>query len=225
MEYRTGLPERPARIAALPLDDRGYPVPWFVAWIDGKPDFRVIGPGKIAEAWNKRRCWLCGQQLGRYVAFVIGPMCAVNRITSEPPCHRECAFYAAEACPFLVMPSAKRRDAGLPADAQDAAGVGLKRNPGMALVWIADTKGPNRPRPWKVENGTLFRVGDVPDALHWFTEGRFATPDEVAAALERGCPAVRQLAEDQGPDAIAAFDQQLADAQRIIATHTIWAAA
>jgi len=31
----------------LPIDpDRGYPVPWFVAWVNGKPDFRVIGVGK-----------------------------------------------------------------------------------------------------------------------------------------------------------------------------------
>jgi hypothetical protein len=32
----------PARFARLPADERGYPVPKFVEWIDGKPDFRCV---------------------------------------------------------------------------------------------------------------------------------------------------------------------------------------
>lgn len=42
--------ELPRRMAELPTDHIGRPVPWFVAWIDGKPDFRVIGPGKLQSA-------------------------------------------------------------------------------------------------------------------------------------------------------------------------------
>ena len=41
------LPPMPSRIAALPVDERGYPVPWFVAWIDGKPEFRCADPAKF----------------------------------------------------------------------------------------------------------------------------------------------------------------------------------
>jgi hypothetical protein len=37
---RPELTELPLRMRGLPLDERGYPVPWFVAWIDGKPEFR-----------------------------------------------------------------------------------------------------------------------------------------------------------------------------------------
>src|ERR1041385_2432550 len=99
--YRTDLPELPARLRKLPVE-RGYPVPWFVAFVDGHYDFRVIGPGKIARAVQENRCWICGDTLGSYLCFPIGPMCAINRVTSEPPSHRECAEWSARACPFLL---------------------------------------------------------------------------------------------------------------------------
>jgi hypothetical protein len=112
------LPEIPARIANLHKDSRGYPVPWFVAWLKGgepcppgrgEPDFRIIGPGKLTQAYNESRCWICGRSLiGSSRIFVIGPMCVINRVTSEPPNHRECAEFAAKACPFLTNPRQKR---------------------------------------------------------------------------------------------------------------------
>ena len=40
---------------ALPIDRRGFPVPWFVSWDDGGPDFRVIDRGKIVQAVKQRR--------------------------------------------------------------------------------------------------------------------------------------------------------------------------
>jgi hypothetical protein len=33
----------PKRIARLPRDDKARPISWFVASINGKPDFRVAG--------------------------------------------------------------------------------------------------------------------------------------------------------------------------------------
>src|SRR5262245_17927108 len=100
----------PARMARLPISPAGYPVPWFVATIKGEPDFRVIGPDKIARAVRADLCWLCGQTLGRFKAFVGGPMCAVNRTSAEPPSHRECAEYAVRACPFLTRPRMRRNE-------------------------------------------------------------------------------------------------------------------
>lgn len=169
-------------MARLPLDARGYPVPWFVAWIDGAPDFRVIGPGKLAKAVNYKLCWLCGEPLGRFGAFVIGPMCALNRTSSEPPSHRDCAIFAATACPFLTRPNAERRSANLPADYVEPAGVGLKRNPGACLVWVT--------RSWKwfrVENGALCEVGDPTETL-WYAEGRAATREEIDTSILTGLP-------------------------------------
>lgn len=185
---RPDLPPLPERMKALPLDARGYPVPWVVAWIDGVPDFRVIGPEKIRTAAKQKRCWLCGEPLDRWKAFgwegafVIGPMCALNRTTAEPPSHRECALFAVQACPFLTRPNAERRSANLPTEASDPAGVMISRNPGVILIWIT--------RSWKwysVANGTLCEVGEPRKTL-WFAEGREAPREKIEESIESGLP-------------------------------------
>lgn len=43
-------PTVPARMRHLPLDKHDRPVPWFAAWIDGQPDFRVVAPGRTRDA-------------------------------------------------------------------------------------------------------------------------------------------------------------------------------
>ncbi len=196
MELRKDLPPLPRRFRSLPIDDRGYPVPWFVAFVDDKPDFRVARPNGLGEALRKRTCWLCGQPMGRFGAFVIGPMCAINRISSEPPSHRECAEFAVKACPFLVRPNAKRRDAKLPDDISAPSGIMIKRNPGVSLLWVS--------RNWhtmRVENGVLINVGDPVDHS-WWREGRAATHDEVWESIETGYPILFKEAEREGRLAI-----------------------
>ncbi len=94
----------PARVAALPVDERGYPIPHTVKWIDGKPDFRVIDPEKWHKAVRLRCCSLCGQSLGARMAFVGGEKSIANRLFVDPPMHRDCAIYALQVCPFLAAP-------------------------------------------------------------------------------------------------------------------------
>jgi hypothetical protein len=200
MMHHTNVPI-PRRLATRPTNAAGYIVPWFVAWIDGVPDFRVIDSPKINIAVTQRRCWLCGEPLGAYLAFVIGPMCAINRVSSEPPSHRDCAEYAAQACPFLTKPHMRRREDRLP-EHREAAGIGLKRNPGVALVWI--TKSYRLLHP--PTGGVLFTVGD-PIETRWFAEGREATRDEVLASIDSGLPLLREPAEADGPDAVAALER------------------
>lgn len=204
MEYRKDLPERPARIARLPLDARGFPVPWFVHWQDGVPDFRIVRENGIGLAHKHKTCWLCGEPLGRYGAFVIGPMCGINRTISEPPSHRDCALYAAMACPFLTRPAMKRNERGI-ADmieaglAKDSAGHGLKRNPGCCSVWVT-----REWRPFKAQGGYLFTFGDPTEVTHW-CQGRTATRAEVLHSIETGLPALQELADAEGPKAVAAL--------------------
>ena len=100
--------DMPDRIARLPVDARGFPVPEFAMWYNGVPDFRVIKPGYVRKCIIKNNCWICGERLGVRKAFVIGPMCCINRISAEPPSHRDCALFAAKNCPFLSMPLARR---------------------------------------------------------------------------------------------------------------------
>jgi hypothetical protein len=199
--------EIPERIAKLPLDDAGRPVPWFVAWVDGRPDFRVVGPGRREEAYAKRKCWVCGQQLGKYLVFVIGPMCALNRVSAEPPSHRDCAIFAAKACPFLSSPRMHRRDRDLPEGACAPDGIPLERNPGVTLLWVTRSY-------WPVpdnEGGYLFRLGP-PEQTIWFREGRPATRNEILESIEGGLVEVRAIAIAEGPVAVRALEKSLKSA-------------
>ncbi|MET7713710.1 hypothetical protein [Streptomyces sp. NPDC005407] len=181
------LPVPPPRIARLPRNRAGYPVPWFVAWIDGAPDFRVVRADGIQDALRFRTCWLCGQPLGANAAFVIGPMCAVNRVSPEPPSHRDCADYAARACPFLTTPGMRRRDSRLPDHAAQPDGVMIARNPGVALVWVS--------RTWRLRPDVgLFDVGQ-PVETRWYAHGRPATRAEVLASIDSGLPLLRAEAQ------------------------------
>jgi hypothetical protein len=209
----------PPRIRRLPIA-RGYPVPWFVAWLDedglattsgqGTPDFRIIRPGGVAFAHNNQRCWICGDPLGSYKTFTIGPMCAVNRTSAEPPSHLDCSDWSARACPFLARPQARRRDAGRPEGTVEAPGIALMRNPGVALVWTT--------RKYKPVSdgmgGVLFNIGEPTD-VRWYAEGREATRDEVLASINSGLPSLRELAE-QERGGVAALEQQTAKALELI---------
>ena len=181
---RKGLPELPRRFAGLPVDKRGYPVPWFVEWSDGEPDHRIARHEALSEALRRNLCWLCGQPLGRNGVFVIGPMCVVNRTSSEPPSHKDCAEFAVKACPFLTRPAARRRDANLP-EVDDPAGEMITRNPGVSVLWTTRHWTTFRPRG----GGILVRVGDPTD-VSWWREGRPANREECIESIEAGIPAL-----------------------------------
>lgn len=194
----------PGRIATLKQDKAGHPIPWFVAWIDGKPDFRVVRRGGIETALARKLCFICGVPFLRQErrAFVIGPMCAINRVAPEPPAHKDCAVYSAMNCPWLATPSMKRRERGLPEDHMAPAGVAILRNPGVALVWVTDY------RAWKkfdAPGGVLFDVGEPKEAL-WFAHGRAATRIEVLASIDSGIPILLAEAEREGVDSVAHLD-------------------
>lgn len=191
------LPMMPASICKLPKDERGYPIPWFVATLpDGTRDFRIVHPGQGLQAYKGRLCWICGQSLGRYGAFVIGPMCAVNRVSSEPPSHPLCASFAAKACPFLTQPRRIRDKQGLPEELT-APGIMIERNPGVTLVWWS-----MRWTPFRAGDGFLFNIGEPLRTL-WFREGRPASRAEVLESVESGMPALQALADQDGVEAKA----------------------
>jgi hypothetical protein len=189
----------PARVARLPRSEVGYPIPWFVADLpDGTRDFRVASADKQVLATRERLCWVCGGALGVFVAFTIGPMCAVNRLSSEPPAHRECATYSVLVCPFLSRPGMRRRsfdiDGTIP-----AAGAPLTRNPGVSLVWV--TRRFKAFRPELGNDGLLYELGEPSETL-WWRESRAATRAEVLEALAGGLPTLLEVCErDEDPAA------------------------
>jgi hypothetical protein len=202
----------------LPIDKRGYPVPWFVRWINGEPEFRAMDPRKFKAAINDRLCWICGEKLFREEVFVIGPMCAVNRISSEPPSHRECAVYAAINCPFLSKPHMHRRtDETFEAEKKPAAGLMIERNPGATLVWYTRSHELQtvRNRPG-AGDGVLFRIGS-PFKVEWYSRGRTATRAEVLESIESGLPLLREAAATHdGPEGTAHLEAQITQAMKLI---------
>lgn len=208
----------PGQVAALARDRHGRPVPWFVHVDDaGVPDFRVIRLDGIPDAVRFGLCWVCGRPRGRHAAFVIGPMCAVNRVSAEPPSHLACATYAARACPFLSTPGMVRRERALPENRVAAPGQATARNPGVALVWSS--------RTWSLftvphgagQPGQLFDVGE-PTALAWYARGRAATRAEVLASIESGLPLLRAEAEREGRGAPAQLAREVTAALALVPT-------
>lgn len=208
---RPELLDLPARIRALPLDPRGYPIPEFVETVNGVRDFRFMSQKHWTRCVKHRRCWVCGDALDATFAFVIGPMCGVNRTTSEPPCHVECAVWSARFCPFLSRPHMVRREDELTeATAGNAAGCPILRNPGVALVWVT--------RDYSVwlddERRPLIEVGK-PRRVEWYAEGRKATREEVEQSIRTGLPLLERLAE-QEEGAAAALAEKVAALQALL---------
>jgi len=200
----------PIRMRHLPISDEGFPVPWFVAFVDGKADFRCIGPGKLHKAIRLQLCWLCGYPLGRFVSFVIGPMCAINRTSAEPPCHRECAEYAVRTCPFLTRPRMRRNEKDLP-EHQLPPGEMITRNPGVALIWT--TRGYT---VRQVDNGVLFYLGAAPTSLQWFANGKHATRAEVQHSIATGLPLLQRMAQEESAEAVRELQVQVGRAMQLL---------
>lgn len=191
------LPPLPKRIAQLPVDERGYPVPWFVVWLKGKPEFRIADGEKVLIALRERRCWVCGDPIGHDPTFVTGTMALINRCHGEAPCHPECAKFSALACPHLKNPNARRREAGLP-EGTETSGYAVDRNPGVVVLWTCGSKRAAY-RPFRTGKGFLYALPD-PKSLEFLCEARAATRDEVFASLQGAYLALVPKATEGGRD-------------------------
>jgi len=201
----------------LPCDDRGYPVPWFVAWHDGKPEFRAMDNYKWIRAVKEKLCWVCGNRMGVHITFVAGPMCGINRTTSEPPCHLDCARWSALNCPFLSNPRMVRREDDVINNATTKERVGghaITRNPGVAMLWTT--------RSYDVFNdGTgkpLITMGE-PESVEWYASGRVATRAEVQESIDTGLPILEAMARRE-EGGLAALDRYVKRFERYLPTET-----
>jgi hypothetical protein len=187
----------PENMQGLPVDERGYRVPFFVSWFNGKPDFRMARSESVMKCLIENLCWICGKEheLDRESnsypqTYVIGPMCVINRVSSEPGSHLECARYAARVCPFLVSPHMRRNEKDLPEEKQNPDGLFIKRNPGVSALWTT---------PYcKIFQENLFQLGN-PVGLEFWREGRHATFPEVMESIRTGLPILEKEAEEFGP--------------------------
>jgi len=170
----TSLRELPPSLAKLPRA-HGFPVPWFVCYFNGKPDFRVIDPVKRLRAMKQGLCWICGERLRPSKTFVLGPMCVIQRISYEPPSHPDCAEAAMRICPFLSMTEFARREAQLPDPSKiETIPLMQSHNPGVHALWTTTAFR---------RDDTLVHVG-APSSVTWRSHGRPATRAEVCDALK-----------------------------------------
>jgi hypothetical protein len=217
------LPDMPARIKRLWTDERGYPVPRFVEWLTNvgreraapgskgaSPDFRYADFEFRARAFRSGLCWLCGERLGTHRVFVIGPMCVINRTTMEPACHRDCAEFAAKACPFLVRPRMRR--IGFDADEPHAVdGHMIKRNPGCVCLY--ETRAASAFDDGR--GGWLIELGP-PTRVDWWAEGRKATRAEIQASIDSGYPLLLEPAMEEGQEAVDTLARLAAAAMTLL---------
>jgi hypothetical protein len=207
--YRHDLPSLSDRLKSLPIQN-GYPVPWFVAEVDGKYDFRIADRNKFSVAVNKKRCWICGQKMGAYSAFPIGPMCSINRVISEPPSHKECAEFAVKVCPFLVQRQEQRRSEDLPEMLLPSAGNPIMRQPGVVAIWVTKSY-----QAVACDHSYLFDLGD-PTEVSWWREGRPATRAEVLESINSGYPLLEEMATKDGVQALRALEKARIEAIKLI---------
>lgn len=189
----------PDRMKHRPIDHRGFPVPWFVSnkTHAGLWDFVHVDPARLETAYRRGLCTLSGEPLGKFVSFVVGPMCIINRVAAEPPCIPQLGKWAAQVCPFLSQPLAKRPKHDPAADA-NVPGVMVADNPGGCVVWTV--------RRGDFERGRdrLYRFGDPVEVTFW-TKGREATPDEARALFEARAAKLMESAAEEGPEGLAYF--------------------
>ena len=95
----------------------------------------------------------------------------------------------------------RRNEVNIPEDTRPPAGIMLKRNPGVTLVWVTRNY-----KPFKAEGGVLFRLGD-PGRVEFYAEGRKATRDEIMASIDSGMPILRGMAEQDGPEAVPSWSR------------------
>jgi len=105
--------EIPNFLKHLKVDKRGYPIPFFVPWKNGQPDFMYQDAEKQKLTTEKHLCHICGKKLHKdYHYFISGIHGLTNQVASDAAMHRECAEYSLQVCPHMLYQKAERQTSG-----------------------------------------------------------------------------------------------------------------
>jgi hypothetical protein len=168
----------PARLARRPRDARGYPVPAAVLILeDGKPDFKVTDIHQWLALLKSRRCALCGEPLGRHLAFVGGPLSHKNRYFTDLPMHKECAQYALQVCPYLAAPHFKYAEKIARREGVSIETSGLVSPVRPEFFFLATTKSCE---PARGEDGTLLVHAAPWEHTEWWRNGERVERSDTA---------------------------------------------
>lgn len=100
----------PPELSHLEVDERGYPIPYFVGKINGKFNFKYQDRKKRDSCIQFRWCSICGKRLDREFSYVVtGPKGLKNKVVSDAPMHLVCAEFSLLACPHIHFEKAERK--------------------------------------------------------------------------------------------------------------------
>lgn len=103
--------EIPSFLSHLPVDERGYPIPYFVPVEKGKPNFRLLSQKKQELCFKNDLCGICGKKLVKDSYYIIGgPKTLASAVTVDPFMHKDCATYSMGSCPHMFYERTKRAD-------------------------------------------------------------------------------------------------------------------
>lgn len=98
----------PHRMAHLPRDPRGLPIPIIVMRDNtGKPLFAANDENERQRMFQGDRCHICGWPLPRGRWFVGGHLsaCCEHGAFMDGGMHADCAYFALRVCPYLAAPA------------------------------------------------------------------------------------------------------------------------
>lgn len=94
---------KPARIAALDEDERGYVKFFMILPPPGRElHFRVLNYENVLKCGTHKLCGICGLTLSYRFWFLGSREDVADRLFPSPPFHRDCLDYALRVCPFLA---------------------------------------------------------------------------------------------------------------------------
>jgi len=166
----------PARMANLPKDRRGYPIPVIVARDRaGEPLFTVNDSRATARQRAAGTCGICGGEipLGEFI-FIGGPVSAFHPHGAyiDGPTHAECATYALMVCPYLAAPRYTGR-----LDWKPALKNGID-----ADILVDPTMLPDRPPCFVAIQATSYNV--ILNTLNFVPVGEFGhSPDHPSSRM------------------------------------------
>lgn len=136
----------PEYLKHLKVNSKGYPIPFFVAYVDGKPDFRLLDARKQGYCIDQKLCAICGKKLFKNsYYFISGPEGYKNKIATDPAMHRNCAEYSLNMCPHLHIEKTTRRESGLEKLHEQQGEIMLDKPPMLLLIKADSFKRHNEP--------------------------------------------------------------------------------
>lgn len=187
----------PRRMARLPRDPRGYPIPVVVLRDrQGKPHFTTNDHKVTLRMARERRCHICGQHLVnqaqvnpvRHMWFAGGVLSAFHPdgAYNDGPMHHECMQYAMQVCPYLAV----RTWTG---EIMDKT---LQPDPNVLRLMVDATSIPGRPEVFvavcvstysytRVNNFYGFKIRQPYIAREYWRHGQQLTEEEAQPLVDK----------------------------------------